>query len=185
MCLGFAYPLNSPPHLWPAQGLMFSAGDDLSIVTWYPPRETSVLPASSVETPAFAPTSLEKEKEERQGRHHSRSTEEPSPEYLPPPSPATVAATTRESPPPHAVFPARASTRGVGPEQSGSVQALAEHENDPGVVVHVAKVVGLVVVPGGVISADLAGKLLERGPDRLIGESSLSNIFARTSVWCT
>ncbi|CAM9491345.1 unnamed protein product [Scytosiphon promiscuus] len=147
------------------KGLMFSAGNDLSIVTWYPPLETGAVPASSAKTPAYSPTLLEEENDERQGRHYSGSTEEPSPERLPPPSPA-AARLSKAHQSTHVASPGRASARETGPDQGGTVQAL--HENDPGVVVHVAEVVGLAVVPGGIVSADLAGKLLERGPDRLI-----------------
>lgn len=43
--------------------------------------------------------------------------------------------------------------------------------NDPGFVVHLASVVGLVVIPGAIISADSEGRILVRGPDKLLGMS--------------
>ncbi|CAM9483745.1 unnamed protein product, partial [Ectocarpus fasciculatus] len=109
-----------------AKGLMFSAGADMSIITWYPPREPDTPGRSSASLP-----SRHDEEQTRLRRHNSGSTEEPSPALLPPPSPA----------------PAVASN--VGGTRTG-----VEHENDPGVVVHVAEVIGMAAVPGALVSAD-------------------------------
>lgn len=147
------------------QGLMFSAGSDLSIVTWYPPREdddggatAAALPhpsqAAARATAASPLTPLEDPQEDRQ-RHHSGSTDEPSPVHFPPPSPAAA--------------PVPAAEDGDDYDDD-NVQARVTHETDPGVVVHVAEVVGMAAVPGGLVSADLVGRLLERGPERLVGE---------------
>lgn len=121
---------------------MFSAAADMSIITWYPPRE----PDTSGRASASPPSPHDGE-QTRLRRHSSGSTEEPSPARLPPPSPATALASNE-----------------------GSIRTGVEHENDPGVVVHVAEVVGMAVVPGALVSADAAGRLLERGPSRHIGE---------------
>ncbi|CAM9843940.1 unnamed protein product [Ectocarpus sp. 6 AP-2014] len=123
-----------------AKGLMFSAGADMSIITWYPPRETGTSGRASA-----SPPSPHDEEQTRLRRHNSGSTEEPSPALLAPPSPA----------------PALASNE-------GGIRTGVKHENDPGVVVHVAEVIGIAVVPGALVSADAAGRLLERGPSRHI-----------------
>ena len=124
---------------------MFSAGNDLSIVTWHPPGDADAAPTP----PARAPPSPLQQQEGRRQRHDSASTEEPSPPPARPPSPAQAAQEPT-----------------AAEDGSGEVAQT----NDPGVVVHVAEIVGMVVMPGGVVSADLAGRLLERGPDRLIGK---------------
>eukprot|EP00903_Cladosiphon_okamuranus_P008160 g7859.t1 len=139
------------------KGLMFSAGSDLSIVTWYPPRQDAasaalLLPHTAQgATASPLPPPHDTEAEERR-RTHSDSTAEPSPAVLPPPSPSAS--------------PAQAAA--VGDE----ARAWVTHEIDPGVVVHVAGVVGMAVVPGGLVSADVEGRLLERGPERLIESHS-------------
>eukprot|EP00752_Nemacystus_decipiens_P004767 g4338.t2 len=134
------------------KGLMFSAASDLSIVTWYPPRESydTAVPPTLAHAAQASPLEAETPRA-RHGRHHSGSTEEPSPAMLPPPSPAEM-------------IPTASSPPAVGDDVRGGVA----HESDPGVVVHVAGVVGMAVIPGGVISADLAGRVLERGPKKLI-----------------
>lgn len=133
---------------------MFSAGADMSIITWYPPREPDTPGRSSASLP-----SRHDEEQTRLRRHNSGSTEEPSPALLPPPSPA----------------PALASSE-------GGIRTGVEHENDPGVVVHVAEVIGMAVVPGALVSADAAGRLLERGPSRHIGEAAV-NAIRCTDIW--
>lgn len=139
---------------------MFSAGSDLSVVTWHPPRQdvadAALLPRTAQAVAASPlPSPHDAETEERR-RNHSDSTEEPSPAPLPPPSPSAI--------------PAQAAAA------DDEARAGVTHESDSGVVVHAAEVVGMAVVPGGLVSADLAGRLLERGPERLIGECSLSFI---------
>ena len=126
---------------------MFSAGSDLSIVTWYPPRQNAAdaaLPHSAQQATASPLPAKERQ------RNHSDSTEEPSPALRSPPSPLSV--------------PSQAAAA------DDEARAGVTQESDPGVVLHLAGVVGMVVVPGGLVSADLAGKLLERGADKLIGE---------------
>lgn len=147
---------------------MFSAGNDLSIVTWYPPRESD---ASSPTIQAPAPSSSppachEGEEQERRQRHDSGSTEAPSPAHHPPSSPAAAGG------PGPADDEATASRAGSGElDTAAHGGTTVTHDSDPGVVVHFAEVVGLAVVPGSLISADKAGTLLERGPSRLISES--------------
>lgn len=139
---------------------MFSAGNDLSIVTWYRPHETDASPPAA-QVPASPPTPHEEQ--ERGWRHDSGSTEELSPALFPPPSPAAQAPAEDE------VAAVRAAGGGVGTAHGGGNTAVT-HESDPGIVVHLAEVVGLAAVPGSLVSADMAGRLLERGPDRLIGK---------------
>lgn len=143
---------------------MFSAGNDLSIVTWYPPRETGA-PSPSAQVSSSSPsppTPHEDDDQERRRRHDSGSTDAPSPDPYPPASPAA------------AVAPAPTNDEAMSGkvEHGGNTQTAVAHDSDPGVVVHLAEVVGLAVVPGALISADMAGRLLERGPRRLIGELS-------------
>ena len=167
------------------QGLMFSAASDLSIVTWYPPRETfdtaAPLPLHAASAAAqaahAASTSPHKaaaaaDSSQQGGWHHQRdhsgSTEAPSPAILPPPSPS--ATSTPAPAPATAPAPASAPAAAAVGDNDGDERAGVAHDIDPGVVVHAAGVVGMIAVPGGVISADQAGKVLERGPKRLIGK---------------
>ncbi|CAN0425751.1 unnamed protein product, partial [Laminaria digitata] len=106
---------------------MFSAGKDLSIVIWYPPRESSASPPTQQQPPH--PPTPPSFRENDKAKHNLDS--------LKPPSPAPA--------PPSATSTADDSAGGAGftgaenDFQAGGVT----HENEPGVVLHVAGVVGM------------------------------------------
>lgn len=64
---------------------------------------------------------------------------------------------------------------GVDSGRRGEAAESLNQSHDPGFVMHVAGVVGLSIIPGGVISADSGGRLLVRGPDKLIGKRANTN----------
>lgn len=140
------------------KGLMFSAGKDLSIVIWYPPRESSArLPRQRPHLPTTP--LLEKDQE---SRGHSRNLDSPQ-SRSPARAPPSLTSTSDES----VVDVSFAGTE--NDFQTGRVT----HKNEPGVVLHVAEVVGMAVIPSGLVSADLAGRLIVQGPDRLTGKLCL------------
>lgn len=139
---------------------MFSAGKDLSIVTWYPPEMAS--PTSA--RPAKSPPATREEKKSLRSSQNAGDTQRLSPNTTP---------------------PSRTWEDGEGSRVAGGAggsSAEFTHETEPGFVMHVEEVVGLAAIPGALVSADRSGRLLLRGPDRQIGESgtrdwSLSNVW--------
>lgn len=126
----------------------------MSVVTWYPARQchggTQINQANISTSP---PESPEDTADGNSKDHHIQKpggASVSSPAYLPGPRDGYV---------------------GVGVDgKAGGNQASVEHVNDPGFVAHVAGVVGIAVVPGALVSADLGGRLVIRGPDKFIGE---------------
>ena len=148
---------------------MFSAGNDLSIVVWYPPRENSAPPPPPSQQHHPLPTVPlhDKDQGHRSLSHNLDSSQTLSPARAPP-SPSSSA-----------------DESGVGVRVAGTEHELdfqtgdVTHENEPGVVLHVAEVVGMATIPGGIVSADMAGRLVVQGPDRFTGESSLYATVSR------
>lgn len=131
----------------------------MSILTWYPAHENNAV--SPTPTP------------ENNKKVHDNNTitpshadgpwdvSSPSPDQLP-----TAPPTPQAEKGDHNINGFRG--RGVRDGENEGQEAL--QRSDPGFVKHFSGVVGLSIIPGGVISADSGGRVLLRGPDKLIGE---------------
>lgn len=122
---------------------MLSAGEDLSIVTWHPPTLNSGSQPSATLVATPDKDDLQKGNASPSSPFKKGSTGE-----------SDLKSPSREA--------------GGG----GRYHSTILHETDPGFVQHTAEVVGLAVLPGAVVSADLSGRILVRGPDRLIGKTN-------------
>lgn len=124
---------------------MFSTGEDLSIVTWHPPREIIPSPAAPTAIPTHTQTLCDIQAlRQRCGSGDTNASSLPT-------TPASGA---------------------TGADSGAGARSVAvAHENEPGLVLHMAGVVQLAAVPGGLVSADRGGRLVVRGPERFTGES--------------
>lgn len=126
----------------------------MSVVTWYPARQchggTQINQANISTSPRESP------EDTADGNKKYNNITKPG--DAPVSSPATLTG-PRDGP------------VGVGVDgKAGGNRANVEHVNDPGFVAHVAGVVGIAVIPGALVSADLGGRLVVRGPETFIGE---------------
>lgn len=177
---------------------MFSASQDLSIVTWYPPRDdgncvirgrtAAISPArrrgaGQSDVPDTSRVDHRGQKFDPSGRHSSSSGRMPGSRGNP------QSGSREERLPAQSPKKRMAQPEGGvdGAEVGGGVTANdgRTQANDPGFVMHLAGVVGLAVVPVGVISADSSGRVLVRVPDKVIGASPTTTRTATTRTAIT
>lgn len=145
---------------------MFSAGEDFSIVTWYPPHDTGAVLSSPSQSPTSNLTTEGDSTESVAEGHLGDGTRASA---VLPPAPLHAHHERPEG--------GNDPSGDVNDGRTGETAGSLNQRHDPGFVMHVAGVIGLSIIPGGIISADSGGRLLMRGPDKLIGKRADTRIF--------
>ncbi|CAM9119973.1 unnamed protein product, partial [Discosporangium mesarthrocarpum] len=124
-----------------AKGIMLSASEDLSIVTWHPPE--APLEATTSRSPPLQRT---KHPALLRGKNSPIAQEQDS---------VSMSGSNSD------IDPKPVSEEGILPSD------VVEHRKDPGFIYHTDCITCMVVIGDVAISGDKGGRLLVRGPDKL------------------